>query len=307
MGSEAHPADAARLDIQPADAGRWAILNGFGRTLGDSLIGLTALAAARAHLPPDPVLFRLPGLAPVQQALYHTAGAAVRDLPWEAALPGRPFAPSAGFARVIELRDFAYDAAFARTSMVDFFLARLGLDPAAVPPAAKRNTWLAERLRPAPPRGLAPGYTLVCPNAAGALRQMPAEIHDAMLTRLADEGPVATQGEVPAALAHRVHALGPAATLAELCGQVAAARRVVSTDTAMVHLADAFSVPCLAVFPTHDPAWRVRDYPHCVPVALAADLPRGLEFPRGPADLAAARAAWFAIPLPALLRSTGAG
>ena len=134
---------------------------------------------------------------------------------------------------------------------------------------------------------------------------MPAEIHAAMLERLADEGPLATQGQVPAALAHRVHALDQAATLAELCGQVAAARRVVSTDTAMVHLADAFSVPCLAFFPTHDPAWRVRDYPHCTPVALEADLPRGLEFPRGPGDLAAARAAWFATPLSVLLRPPG--
>ncbi len=295
MGSEPYPADAAR----------WAILNGFGRTLGDSLIGLTALAAARDHLPPHPVLFRLPGLGPVQEALYQAAGVEVRLLPWEEALPGRTYAPASGFARVIDLRDFAYESAFARTSMVDFFLARLGLDPAGVPPAAKRNTWLAARLQPAPPGGLAPGYTLLCPNAAGALRQMPAEIHAAMLERLADEGPLATQGEVPATLAHRVHALGMSATLAELCGQVAAARRVVSTDTAMVHLADAFSIPCLAFFPTHDPAWRVRDYPHCTPVALEADLPRGLEFPRGPADLAAARAAWFATPLPAPLRPPG--
>lgn len=297
MGSEAYPADAAR----------WAILNGFGRTLGDSLIGLTALAAARDRLPPHPVLFRLPGLGPVQEALYQAAGVEVRHLPWEEALPGRTYAPASGFARVIDLRDFAYDSAFARTSMVDFFLACLGLDPAAVPPAAKRNTWLAARLQPVPPSGLAPGYTLLCPNAAGALRQMPAEIHAAMLERLAEEGPLATQGEVPAALSHRVHALGMAGTLAELCGQVAAARRVVSTDTAMVHLADAFSIPCLAFFPTHDPAWRVRDYPHCTPVALAADLPRGLEFPRRPADLAAARAAWFATPLPALLRPPGSG
>ncbi len=295
MGSEAYPADAAR----------WAILNGFGRTLGDSLIGLTALEAARDRLPPHPVLFRLPGLAPVQEALYRAAGVEVRDLPWEEARPGRTYTPASGFARVIDLRDFAYDSAFARTSMVDFFLARLGLDPAAVPPAAKRNTWLAARRHQAPPPGLAPGYTLLCPNAAGALRQLPAEIHAAMLTQLADEGPLATQGEVPKALAHRVHALARAATLAELCGQVAAARRVVSTDTAMVHLADAFSIPCLAVFPTHDPAWRVRDYPHCTPVVLTADLPRGNSSPRGPTDLAAARSAWLTTPLPMLLHRSG--
>ena len=68
---------------------------------------------------------------------------------------------------------------------------------------------------------------------------------------------------------------------------------MIATDTAMVHLADAFDVPCLAFFPTHDPAWRVRDYPRCTPVRLASALPAGIEFARDDADLAQARAAWF--------------
>jgi len=86
----------------------------------------------------------------------------------------------------------------------------------------------------------------------------------------------------------------PAETLAELCASIAASRAVISTDTAMVHLADPCGVPCLAFFPTHRPEWRVRDYPLCRPVHLPADLPESLEFARGPGDIAAARAAWFA-------------
>ena len=66
-----------------------------------------------------------------------------------------------------------------------------------------------------------------------------------------------------------------------------------STDTAMVHLADAFDVPCLAFFPTHRPEWRVRDYPKCRPVALRSALPLGIEFARSPADEVLVRAAWF--------------
>jgi hypothetical protein len=61
----------------------------------------------------------------------------------------------------------------------------------------------------------------------------------------------------------------------------------------MVHLADAFEVPCLAFFPTHRPVWRVRDYPRCVPVALHSALPPGLEFTRGDRDHAAVHRAWF--------------
>jgi hypothetical protein len=82
-------------------------------------------------------------------------------------------------------------------------------------------------------------------------------------------------------------------SLAGLCGLVASAGLIVSTDTAMVHLADAFSVPCRAFFTTHQPEWRVRDYPLCRVVHLPAALPAALEFARGDDDRRAALAAWF--------------
>ena len=68
----------------------------------------------------------------------------------------------------------------------------------------------------------------------------------------------------------------------------------------MVHLADACAVPTLALFTTHRPDWRVRDYPLCRPLHFpVVGLPEALEFARSPADEAAAQAAWP--PLAALL------
>ncbi len=261
-----------------------AILNGFGRTLGDSIIGLQALAAATAlgALPAPPVLFRLPGLPAMVAAPYAAAAdlAAVADLPWDAAEPAHPWPGAAGFARVTDLRDFAFDPEFRGTAMIDYFLRRLGLDPAAVPPALRRNAWLAPRLRPEPGSR---GHVLVCPRTNSPLRDMPEPVHAHVLSWLAGRAPVLTQASLP-----------PARSLAELCGLVAGARLVVSADTAMVHLADAMGVPCLAFFTTHRPDWRVRDYPLCRPVHLDAGLPPALEFARGPADIAACRAAWLA-------------
>ncbi len=249
------------------------------------MVGLQALALALAAgtIPPDPVLFRLPGLSPLLQSLYGAARfASVRTLPWDAATPERPLAAAAGFSRCIDLRDFAFDPAFRGVAMIDYFLARLGMTPSQVPAAAKRNAWLAAAVRPCPPRDVRPGYVLVCPRASMPLRDMPPTIEAAIGTWLRADAsrPIMIQQH--------------ADSLAALCGQVAAAALVVSTDTAPVHLADAYSVPCLAFFPTHDPAWRVRDYPFCRPVHLpAAGLEPALEFSRGPSDLAAARAAWF--------------
>ena len=150
-----------------------------------------------------------------------------------------------------------------------------------MPSARKRNGWLSIAVRPAHGRGRT-GYVLLCPRASMKLRDMPPEIEQAAADWLGAHAgrPVLRQWV--------------AGAIEELCGQVAGAALVVSTDTAAVHLADTYSVPCLAFFPTHDPAWRVRDYPFCRPLRLTAPaLEPAQEFARGEADLAAARAAWF--------------
>jgi hypothetical protein len=264
-----------------------AILNGFGRTLGDSIIGLQALAAARAAgaVAGEVTLFRLPGLGPVMEDVYRVAAdlATVAALPWEEATPGQRFAPAAGFERVIDIRDFAFDPAFRGTAMIDYFLRALGAEPAEVPPAERRNAWLAPRLGLGPVRR---DYVLLCPHTASALRSMPDEVHEHMRGRLAALGAweVRSQADLP-----RAPGLGELATL------VAGARLVVSADTAMVHLADALDVPCVAFFTTHRPEWRVRDYPRCRAVHLpAVGLEAAQEFVRDEADVAACRASWFA-------------
>ncbi len=249
------------------------------------MIGLQALALAQQAgiIPADPVLFRLAGLSPVLQSLYACARfATVRALPWSAAAPGPAPATASGFARIIDLRDFAFDPAFRGVAMIDYFLHQLGVDPTRIASPQKRNAWLAPAIQPLAPPGLRPGYVLVCPRASMALRDMPPRIEAAIVAWLAAHS------------GRRAQPQWPVGSLAELCGQVAAAALVVSTDTALVHLADAFSVPCLAFFPTHDPQWRVRDYPLCRPVRLhPAGLEPALEFARQPSDLAAAAASWF--------------
>jgi hypothetical protein len=259
------------------------------------VIGLQALSAALSlgALPESPVLFRLPGLPATVQGAYAAATdfCTVRPLPWDDATPDRPFLPAAGFARVIDIRDFAFDPAFRRIAMIDYFLGRLGLDPALVPPELRRNAWLAPRLAATPPAGLPRDYVLVCPRSSMRLRDMPDALHAALLRWLlaAARRPVVTQGAAePGAIA-----VSPADSFAALCGLVAGASLVISVDSAPVHLADAFAVPCLALFTTHRPEWRVRDYPLCRALHFPVPgLPEALEFARSPADEEAAQAAW---------------
>ncbi|MEJ0093599.1 MAG: glycosyltransferase family 9 protein [Methylocella sp.] len=265
-----------------------AILNGFGRSLGDSVIGLQALKLAieAGVIPPHPVLFRLPDSSTLIPELYYAARdfAAVRTLPWADETPGPPPAAAADFSRVIDLRDFAFDPSFRGVAMIDFFLSRLGLDPAEVESGRKRNSWLAPRAQRRQDAA-ASGYVLVCPTASMELRRMPTAIHDATMAWLQSRSGrmVLSQSALPRE-----------SSLAGLCGLVASAGLIVTTDTGMVHLADAFSVPCLAFFTTHRPEWRARDYPLCHAVYLqASSLPPALEFARVDEDIEGVRAAWF--------------
>lgn len=254
------------------------------------------MAAARelGTLAAPPVLFRLPGLPLAVQGAYAAAAdlCEIRELPWTDATPVRPFHPAAGFARTIDLRDFAFDPAFRGVAMIDFFLSRLDLDPARVPPARRRNAWLAARLRPTPPRR---GYVLVCPRTSMRLRDMPAPLHRDLLRWLAGQmdATVLTQGTP----AHGAEAAPPATDFPALCALVAGAGLIVSADTAMVHLADAYAVPTLALYTTHRPEWRSRDYPLCRALHFPVPgLPPALEFARSAADDAAAQAAWPELP-----------
>ncbi len=221
--------------MKPPDHARAAILNGFGRNLGDSIIGLQALSVALelGALLGNPVLFRLNGLSPIVQGVYAAAAdlCEVRDLPWEDATPDRPFLRAAGFARCIDIRDFAFDPGFRGVAMIDYFLAALGLKPAAVPPTLRRNAWLAPRIPPRPPEN----YALVCPRTSGALRSMPQEVHAVIVTALARLGLKGVTQGAPIAAAEPAP---EAATFAELCDLVSRAALLVSADTAMPHLAD---------------------------------------------------------------------
>ena len=262
------------------------ILNGFGLSLGDGIIGLQALSAARAlGLIEGRVVLgrREPPEKPLVPQLYGLIGDLAEVMPFEDAPRG---------GRLIDIRDFAFDPRFACVSMIDFFLARLDIPPDVVPASLKRNRWLAERKPVLPALPLPAGYVLLCPRASIALRDMPEEIETAILMGLAARGigPVVTQGRalMGAVAAPRL------SRIEELCSLVAGARAIISTDTAILHLADAFDVPSLGFFTTHRPAWRVRDYPRCMALHLpATGLPESIEFIRSEDDLRAARAAWF--------------
>src|SRR4051794_27125147 len=90
-----------RQDNSAKRQDRLAILNGFRRCMGDTIIGLQALGVRQARWVPGPrrALCRLPGFGPVIDEIYAAAAdiAEIRDLPWGDAARARPFAGATGF------------------------------------------------------------------------------------------------------------------------------------------------------------------------------------------------------------------
>ncbi|MDN7429683.1 ADP-heptose--LPS heptosyltransferase [Burkholderia sp. AU45388] len=285
-----------RLDYD--DARHVHVINGMGVTLGDSVIGLTAVAALRAaHAHLRFTLYR-PARAPrYVDALYALAADVVAP---SRALPCPAEALPAG-AHCIDVGNHLYWPAFARLPMIDFFLDALGVDPAAVPAAAKRNRWLARLSLPALPAEWQRPYVLFCPTASTAVRSVPPALRVAFVEQLARRYGLPVVGFGPLAHPAYVDVSGDATDTARFIAWVKGASLLFAPDTAAVHLADGFDVPTLACFTTIGPALRVRDYPHCVPVTL--DVPaelHGLHRSERPEDLAAVEAAYRVVDWDAL-------
>lgn len=279
------------------------VINGMGVALGDSVIGLTALAALRdAHPDLRFTLYR-PARAPrYVEALYALAAdvvAPTRALPCAAdALPAH--------TPCIDIGNHLYWPAFAHMPMIDFFLDALGADPTAVPASAKRNGWLARLQLPALPAAWRRPYVLFCADASTAVRSVPPARRAVLVDRLAQRYGLPVVGFGPVAHPAYVDVSEDAAgDTARFIAWVKGASLLFAPDTAALHVAAGFDVPSVACFTTIEPALRVRDYPHCVPIEL--DVPaelRGLHRSEQPDDIAAIDAAygaldWDAVPWPA--------
>ncbi|WP_179404066.1 glycosyltransferase family 9 protein [Burkholderia guangdongensis] len=275
------------------------VINGMGVALGDSVIGLAALAALRDRHPGLRFTLYRPARAPRHvEALYALARDVVapsRPLPWPAdALPANE--PCVDLGNQVYWRDFA------RLPMIDFFFTALGVDPAAISTAEKRNRWLARLTLPTLPDAWRDRpYVLFCPSASTAVRSVPPALRAALVDRLAARYRMLIVGFGPLAHPAYVDVSGHAPDTAHFIAWIAGARMLFSADSAALHVADGFDVPTLACFTTIEPALRVRDYPHCVPLALdVPDTLRGMHASEHAADIAAVDAAYRAVDWDAL-------
>jgi hypothetical protein len=255
------------------------VLNGMGVTLGDSIIGMNALAWLKARHPRLHIhLYRTPHAPPFVERLYAMARHIVFRVSY---LP----VPAAGLPdEVVDLSDFLHWPAFDREPMVDFFFRGLGMVAEDVPAAAKANRWLAQLpLPPLPPAWRGRPYVLLCDRASTPLRTLPQAQAAGLADRVWQAYRLPVCGLHPVAHSHFHDISAHSHSLDRYLAWVRGASVLVGVDSSAIHVAAGFDVPTLAFFVSIDPALRVRDYPRCRAVDLRSPLTQGLHASDDPA------------------------
>ncbi|SAK70611.1 Glycosyltransferase family 9 (heptosyltransferase) [Caballeronia hypogeia] len=295
------PADVLNAGREPFDADyaharRVHLINAFGVTLGDSIIGLTALGALKRRHPHIAWTIYRPARAPrYVRRLYELAAPlfdACADLP--VALSSLP-----ADEPKIDIGNHLFWPGFATMPMIDFFLWALGVAPESVAAHQKRNRWLAEVPLGAPTHE---PYVLFCPDASTPIRSIPAAARARIVARLADEFGIDVYGF--GALDHpRYRDIAPLCIdTSDFLAWIGHARHVVTADTAALHIAAGFDVPTTAFFTTIPAHLRARDYANCAAIEFALPHLEGMHASARAADLQALERAyrdydWAAMPL----------
>lgn len=256
-----------RWPATPGTRVRVHVLNGFGMAIGDSLIGLQAasLLAERAQF----VLWRPRArLHPGLERVYALAGFATRPLPIAVA----ELASMNGLR--LDLSDYALRDGFASANMLDYFLERLGLDPASVPASSRAPSWLAKAL-PNPPRPpLREPYVLIAAGSSQPIRSMSAAEASALAAAIIGRTGVRVAGlgfELDHPRFAKADAWAP--DFDSFVGLIANAEAMVSADSAAIHVAGAYAVATLGLFTTIDPDLRIRGYPNSSGLLLDPSAP----------------------------------
>ncbi|SDC67763.1 glycosyltransferase family 9 protein [Paraburkholderia lycopersici] len=276
-------ANVCPFEVDYARLTRAHVINGLGVTLGDSIIGLTALSALRKKHPTLFFTIYRPRLVPAYvRQVYELAApifGCVRDLPVRVeALPDGAFQ--------VDVGNHLFWPNFSSMPMIDFFLWALGVEPDSVPSVDKSNDWLRKvTVRDSQGKWAQQPYVLFCPVASTPVRSIPRSFRKEAVEQLWQEFhlPVLGFGDVEHDRYTDVRSLSK--DTASFLAWVKNARFVLTSDTAAVHIAAGFDVPTVAFFTTIPPGLRVRDYAYCTPITLRLPELRGIQASARPGDI----------------------
>lgn len=248
------------------------VLNGMGVTLGDSIIGISALHAMTKINPNIKItLIRPQSLPHYVNEVYALARSFVHKI---ANMPVN-LRDISTCPLVIDMGNQLYRPSFSFMEMHDFFLQHLGINPTSVCEKIKSNIWLKENFRP---EGLTfPGkFVLLNTGASTPLREIPdVHVRD-LIDFISDTHRLPVCGFSDIMHKNYTNISSESRRVFDYINIISQADYLYTSDSSAVHIAAAFNIPTTCFFNAIPPTLRSLYYKHTHSVYMGTSESRTL-------------------------------
>ncbi|WP_075202182.1 MULTISPECIES: glycosyltransferase family 9 protein [Serratia] len=246
------------------------IINGLGVTLGDSVVGISALQAIKNINPNIVITVIRPENCPnYVNEIYTLTNNIINEIHF------MPFDLSKATESdlIIDLGNQLYWEGFNNLEMHDFFLRSLGLERDHIPAELKSNSWLKDA--PLDDINLSE-YTLLCPHASTKIRSIPQQYHKKIISELSDKFKMKVFGFSDVEHENYTNISELSKSTACFASIIKHAKHLYTCDSAALHIGAGFDIPTTCIFTTVKPELRSLYYTHCESVYIGNDETEGI-------------------------------
>ncbi|HIH8983126.1 TPA: glycosyltransferase family 9 protein [Serratia marcescens] len=246
------------------------VINGLGVTLGDSVVGISALHAIKKINPRIAIRVIRPENCPdYVNEIYTLAKHIIDDISY------MPFdiTSFSGADLVIDIGNQLYWKGFDTLEMHDFFLRNLGVEHSQVSTSLKSNAWL----RYSPIEDLNLGeYVLFCPYASTKIRSIPTRYHRNIISYLSGRFRVKVLGFSEISHENYTSITGLSKNTVSFASIIKNAKHLYTCDSAALHIGAGFNTPTTCIFTTVKPELRSLYYKNCESIYIGNNETEGV-------------------------------
>ncbi|SOD79950.1 ADP-heptose:LPS heptosyltransferase [Serratia sp. JKS296] len=233
------------------------VINGLGVTLGDSIVGITALHAIKKINPEIIINVVRPEHCPdYVNEIYYMAGPIIdkiQYMPYDISMTTESDV-------VIDMGNQVYWSDFDCCEMHDFFIKNLGIPPSSVSLDLKSNSWLRNSKYESFKKE---NYVLFCPNASTEIRSIPNKYHKKIVETLSQKFKSRVLGFHDVDHENYLNISNYSRNTACFAGIIKNASYLYTCDSSALHLGAGFRIPTTCIFTTIKPEYRSLYYKDC--------------------------------------------
>ncbi|EKF62632.1 hypothetical protein B194_4511 [Serratia plymuthica A30] len=246
------------------------VINGLGVTLGDSVVGISALHAIKNINPNIVIKVIRPENCPnYVNEIYTLTNNIINEIHF------MPFdiSKAAESELIIDIGNQLYWEDFNKWEMHDFFIRNLGLERSFIPVEFKSNSWLKNSTIDDVNLG---EYILFCPHASTKIRSIPQQHHRKIISSLSDKFKVKVLGFSDVYHKNYTNITGLSKSTACFASIIKNAKYLYTCDSAALHIGAGFNIPTTCIFTTVKPEFRSLYYNNCESVYIGNDMTEGI-------------------------------